>query len=295
VAVGAALLMLPYNEAVTGRADYPPHMAWSDSHWGPGVDRLGFGPGIGIRQWPNLDPLPGHGAPDVVLNINKNAFMTNADLFGWSFGSLALIALGLGVRGWRRADAINGALVLAFIAGYSTYWFSGGPDLGARYWYPLLVPFVVLTVRGCQNIAARLAGHASPSITFRFGAFIAAASISAALVVLPWRATAKYHRYRGITGEVRALAAERGFTHALVFVRSGENKRDYASAFVLNPSTLDDPGTIYALDAGPEHRAAVVKRFSDRQVWVIGREPGADSTRPFVVIAGPLRPGTVPE
>lgn len=299
VATCAALLILPYNEAVTGRADYPPHMAWSDSHWGPGVDRLGFGRDIGIRQWPNLDPLPGHGAADVVLNINKNAFMTNADLFGWSFGSLALLALGIGVRGWRRVDFMPAALVVTFIAGYSTYWFSGGPDLGPRYWYPLLVPFALLTVRAIQNATARIITktHAvdGQSTAARFCAVIAAASISAALVVLPWRATTKYYRYRGISGEVRALAARHQFERALVFVRSGPDRRDYASAFVLNPRTLEDEGSIYALDAGPEHRAAVVKRFRDRPVWVIGRQPGDHSPRPFVVIAGPLRPGTVPE
>lgn len=295
VAACVAFVILPYNKAVTGRADYPPHMAWSDGHWGPGVDRLGFGPDVGIRQWPNLDPLPGHGAADVVLNINKNAFMTNADLFGWSFGSLAVLALGLGARGWRRTDAVAAAFVVAFVAGYSTYWFSGGPDLGARYWYPLLVPFAVLTVRAAQNVAGRLTAGDRSSAGFRFGVAIAAAGVSAALIVLPWRATTKYHRYRGISGEVRALAAEHNIRGGLVFVRSGENMRDFASAFVLNPRTLDDEGTVYALDAGAEHRARVVEWFKNRQVWVIGRMPGPDGPRPFVVLAGPLRPGTVPD
>jgi hypothetical protein len=94
-AVGA--LILPYNQAVTGSATYPAHVAWADEHYGPGVDVLGFGPNVGISSWPNLDPLPGHGLADVILNLNKNLFMVNIDLFGWPMGSLIFRVAGLWV------------------------------------------------------------------------------------------------------------------------------------------------------------------------------------------------------
>ena len=36
------------------------------------------------------------------------------------------------------------------------YWYSGGPDFGARYWYLILVPLVVLSVRGLQALQGSL-------------------------------------------------------------------------------------------------------------------------------------------
>jgi hypothetical protein len=294
VAASVAALLLAYNQAVTGRATYPPHMAWSDRQWGPGVDRLGFGPGIGIRAWPHLDPLPGHGLPDVILNANKNAFMAQIDLFGWASGSLLFIWLAFGIGRWHRGDGLMLALVATVVLGYSAYWFSGGPDFGPRYWYPLMVPLATLTARGAQMASDRLQRRRPRSHAgARIGVVILAASVSAAGVTLPWRAVTKYYRYRGIGGEVRMLAAARGFEHALVFVRSGD--RDYKSAFVLNPATLDGPATVYAFDAGAANRAAVVARFADRPVWVIGRpRASAEKEGPLEVIAGPLSPGTVP-
>jgi hypothetical protein len=289
VACLVAVVVLPYNRALTGRPLYFPHMAWSDSHWGPGVDRMGFGRDVGIRAWPNLDPLPGHGPADVVLNTNKNLFMANVDLFGWAMGSLVLIALALALGRWQRSDSAMLLIPLAFLVGYNFYWFSGGPDFGPRYWYPVLVPLAALSVRGAEAVSHALGNRATIAIPgARVAAALAIASLSAAVTVLPWRGVTKYRGYRDITGEVRTLADARGFAHALVFVRS--NARDYQSAFNLNPATLDDPATIYALDAGPEHRAAVVARFPDRPVWVIARA----QDHVLKVTAGPLWPGTVP-
>jgi hypothetical protein len=156
------------------------------------------------------------------------------------------------------------------------------------------VPLAALTARGAQMVSAKLHGRGGLSHAgARIGALMLAASMSATFTMLPWRAVTKYYRYRGITGEIRALAASHRFLHALVFVRS--ERRDYQSAFNLNPKTLDDPETIYAIDAGPAHRAAVVTRFSDRPVWVIGRRRASGANNaPFDIIAGPFPSGTIP-
>jgi hypothetical protein len=294
VAAAIGSIVLPYNRALTGHATTPPHVVWSDGKWGIGVDRLGFGPDVGIRAWPNLDPLPGHGPADVILNLNKNAFMTNVDLFGWAPGSLIFAGLAFGLSRWRRRDALMLSLSGIVIAGYSAYWFSGGPDIGARYWYPLIVPLALITVRGAQMLAAELRHRTASEAGARIGVLMVAASLSAAVVFVPWRATTKYYRYRGIGGEIRALASSRAFRHDLVFVRSDE-RSDYQAAFNLNPATLQDDGTIYAHDAGHARRSIVVARFADRPVWVIARQDkGAGRERVFDVIAGPLPPGTVP-
>jgi hypothetical protein len=289
-----AALIFPYNQAVTGKATYPAHVAWADEHYGPGIDVLGFGPNVGIGTWPNLDPLPGHGPADVVLNWNKNFFMVNVDLFGWATGSLLFVWLVFALRRWHRADRIVLALPATYVIGYSAFYFSGGPDLGARYWYPILVPLAVLTARGIQMTSATLDREARPDAGVRIGVFVVIATLGAAAVMLPWRAMTKHYRYRGVTGEVRELAAAHGFEHALVFMRAAENGRDYQSAFVLNPRTLDDSGTVYAFDAGPENRAVVVSHYADRPVWVIGRVEDPTGNQPFRILAGPLKPGTVP-
>lgn len=290
VVAAVAALVLPYNLALTGDATYTPQMAWTDRRWGVGVDRLGFGSGIGIPEWRQIDPLPGHGAADVVLNANKNAFMANVELFGWASGSLILAYLTLAVGPWRRSDGLCLAIVGVFVLGYSFWWFSGGPDLGPRYWYPLLVPLAALSVRGACLLAESVSLSNAGA---RVGAMIAVASLSASATMIPWRAATKHYRYREIGGQVRELAAKRGFGRDLIFVRSAA-RSDYQAAFNLNPPTLDSPRAIYAYDAGPEHRAAVVSHFPDHRVWVIGRQaPGRFSD--FDVLSGPLAPGTVPQ
>ncbi|MGH9387572.1 MAG: hypothetical protein ACRD2N_25205 [Vicinamibacterales bacterium] len=296
IAACVAALILPYNRAVTGDATYPAHQAWTDVRYGPGIDVLGFGPSVGILEWPNLDPLPGHGVADVVLNWNKNLFMVNADLFGWAPGSLIFVWLAFAIGSWRRADIMLLALPAIYLFGYSLFWFSGGPDIGARYWYPILIPFAALSARGVRMVSTGLSAlRALTHPAARVGAFIVAATVGSAVVMLPWRATTKHYRYRGITGEVRELAAAHGFEHALVFVRGEQNRRDYPEAFTFNPWTLERPETIYAYDAGPSNRAVVVAHYSDRPIWVIGRDPQRSvEAPPLRVIAGPLPPGTVP-
>jgi 4-amino-4-deoxy-L-arabinose transferase-like glycosyltransferase len=292
-AVGA--LIFPYNLAVTGRSTYPAHLAWADERYGPGVDVIGFGPKVGIDRWPNLDPLPGHGLPDVVLNLNKNLFMTNIDLFGWAFGSLPFVWLAVSGGGWTRRQSLLLILPAAYLAGYSLFWFSGGPDLGARYWYPLITTFAALSVHGARHLGVALERRGAVSHPdARVAAVLVAATIGAAVTMLPWRAVTKHYRYRGVGGEVRALAQSAAIHEALVFVRTSE-RADYQSAFVLNPPSFEHRGTIYALDAGPAANVAVVARFPGRTVWVIGRVPAsADGAHPFAVIEGPLPPGTPP-
>jgi hypothetical protein len=289
-AAGVAATVFLYNAALTGRALYAPHMMWTDRTWGAGVDRLGFGPSIGIPAWTNIDPLPGHGVVDVVLNANKNVFMANVDLFGWACGSLLLAILAVPLMSRRRADWLMIILVMVVVVGHSAYWFSGGPDLGPRYWYQALIPLIVLTVRGAAAVAHR-ASTRHPIRLHRIGVFVAAASLSAVITVLPWRSATKYYRYRDVSGEIRLLAKQHGFEHSLVFVRT-QDRAVYQSAFNLNPRTLADSATIYAFDAGRAHRQEVVRHFANRPIWVIGPSSYADTR--LGILAGPLSPGTVP-
>ena len=80
--------------------------------------------------------------------------------------------------------------------------------------------------------------------------------------------------YRGISGEVRELAASHRL-RARAGLRPRARERPTTSRHsVLNPRTLEDPGTVYAFDAGPTNRAAVVAHFPDRRS--VGRRPRRD-------------------
>jgi hypothetical protein len=269
-AMGAAGLLW-YNARQTGRALYTPQMMWTDRRWGVGLDRLGFGNDIGIPEWRQIDPVPGHGLLDVVLNLNKNLFMTQSELHGWAMGSLWLAAVLLATR-LRPRDAAAAGLVAAFAAGYSAYWFSGGPDLGPRYWYPAIVAMALLTVRGALVLVERWRAVDARSGA-RMVAALGTATVLATLVALPWRASVRHYRYRDVTGEFRRLAAAPALRGTLVFVR-GELRADYQAAFNFNEVPLGrSPAPVFAWDRGEASRERVRRAFPGRPVRFVGRSP----------------------
>jgi hypothetical protein len=207
-----------------------------------------------------IDPNPGHGPVDGIINANLNVFGINTDLFGWATGSLIFIAWLFCSGAARRRDGLMVAPILAFAGTYFLYYFSGGPDFGARYWFPAVVPLAVLTARGVEVLDRTTNGRAWP----------AAVALSALAVILyvPWRGVDKYHDYRGMRADIRALAATHEFGDSLVLVR-GRRFPDYASAFVQNPIDLTGRGAIYAWDRDADVRAALLRAYGDRPVWVV--------------------------
>jgi hypothetical protein len=292
VTTGLVASLLPmYNRALTGSARLAPYRLWTDRTYGVGVDRLGFGPDIGIPVWRNIDPLPGHGIVDVVLNVNKNLYSLQSYLHGWMGGSLTLIIAAILWSRWTRRDAWPLAIVGSVALGYCAYWFPGGPALGPRYWFVAAPAFVWLTVRG----GFALADHWRRSgVTYAGSRILLACSVATLAMIVtqvPWLAGERYHGFRDVSGDVRRLAESHAMEGALVFIRSDE-RADYQSAFNLNPPTLDSPATIYAHEGTAESRARVVARFPSRPVWVIGR---AANAAPLAVLEGPLAPGSVPQ
>lgn len=265
-----ALLLLGYHNIVVGNPFKVPINLYVDQNQYPGANDLGFGANVGNFGWTGIDALPGHGPIDVLMNSSQNLYFMNFDLFGWAGGSLIFVFL---MAVWRkfRGDLLMWGLVLATWLALSAYWYSGGPDFGARYWYLMLVPMVVITLRGAMEFAARLqAAGASPAAGSRVGAFILIATIISVCNLLPWRSLGKYHNYRGITPEVRTLAREHNFGRSLVLIR-GKEWPDYYSAFPLNPPRFDRdaPGPIYAMDLGPDSAARLRAYYSDRPVWIL--------------------------
>lgn len=297
--VAMTLLFLVYNRAVSGDPFYPPINKFTDTHYYPGANRIGFGKDVGNWGWTELDPLPGHGARDVFVNTNINLYLLNFELFGWPCGSLVFVFL---LFAWKRIrdDALMWGFLAALWAGLSLYWFSGGPDYGPRYWYQMILPCAVLTIRGAQVFADRWTaaaasrkgeGAASSSgdgaAPHRVWAFVLLASLIGTVNLVTWRSLDKYYHYRAMRADIRGLEPQ--FGRSLVFVR-GRLFPDYAAAFPFNPPSLgrDAQGPIFAHDLGPESRARLEAFYSDRPVWVVAGP--TETSDGFRIIEGPLPP-----
>lgn len=297
--VAMTLLFLAYNRAVSGDPFYPPINKFTDTQYYPGANRIGFGKDVGNLGWTELDPLPGHGARDVFVNTNINLYLLNFELFGWPCGSLVFVFL---LLAWRRVldDALLWGFLAALWAGLSLYWFSGGPDYGPRYWYQMILPCAVLTIRGAQEFAARWAsaaasrreeGVTSSSVAgaaaSKVWAFVLLASLIGSVNLVTWRSLDKYYYYRGMRADIRGLQPQ--FGRSLVFVR-GRQFPDYAAAFPFNPPSLgrDAQGPIFAHDLGPESRARLEAYYADRPVWIVAGP--SETGGAFRIVAGPLPP-----
>jgi 4-amino-4-deoxy-L-arabinose transferase-like glycosyltransferase len=277
--VGA--LVLPYNQYYTGSMREFPIMAYTDAVYGPGRNALGFGANRGLG-WPGLDPLPGHGPLDVLINANFNLFQINTELLGWATGSLLLIAM-LCLWGRLRRPDWYMLLVMAVVSGvHSFYYFSGGPDFGARYWHLIIIPGLVLSARGLDALG-RLVGERDGAPRVMAGSFLLV--LVTLLVFVPWRARDKYFHYRGMRPDVRAMAADPALRDGLVLIR-GNRHPDYASAVVYNPLTVDSPAPLFTWDRSDTVRAALVAAYPAKKFWLVdGPTVSGDG---FRIVAGPM-------
>jgi len=281
LATGA--LILPYNRYLTGSATTFPIMAYTDALYGPGRNDLGFGSNRGLG-WSGLDPLPGHGPADVAINANFNLFQINTELLGWATGSLLVLLIWLVSRRLRRPDWTM-LSVIGVVAGLHTfYYFSGGPDFGARYWYLVIIPCLALTARGIEYLeteAEAAASRGRSRVLAGAGILVAAAL----LVFMPWRAIDKYYHYRGMRPDIRGIARAHSLQDGIVLVR-GNRHPDYASAMVYNPIDLSAALPHYAWDRGPEVRRQLAESYPGRAFWIVN---GPTITgRGFELVAGPL-------
>jgi Dolichyl-phosphate-mannose-protein mannosyltransferase len=264
-----AALNAPYNALLTGDARLFPVTQYMDAYWGPGMNDLGFGPDRNIR-FGGLDPFPGHGLRDVAVNAQIGLSQLQTELFGWGPGSLWPALFLLILRRARGYDWWLVAWIVTAVASQTLYWFSGGPDFGARYWYTVIVPLVLLSARGLLELDARQDRALVPP-----GApphpWAAAAAVSAVLALglfVPWRAIDKYHRFRATDPGMRTLLASRDFGRSLILVR-GLERPDYASALNFTPIDpyADGPVVFWAKDDATE--AALRRAYPDRTVHVV--------------------------
>lgn len=284
VSIMVGALVLPYNDLLTGDPSKFPVMAYFDKYYGEGVNALGFGSDRGL-DWRGLDPFPGHGLRDVALNNYLNTFAVNVELFGWASGSLLLILVLLFSGKTRRQDYWM-LLVIGVVAGlHSLYWFAGGPDFGARYWFLVLFPAIALTVRGIQVLGPRLPDRETGTALVLIA--VLSLSLAAAVNFFPWRSIDKYYHYNNMRPDIRKLALEHDFSNGLVLINGGRFD-DYMSAAVYNAADIVSGTTIYAWDRDPETRKKLLHVFSDRRIWLVDGPTVTGGG--FRVLTGPLSP-----
>ncbi|REJ78237.1 MAG: hypothetical protein DWQ47_01885 [Acidobacteria bacterium] len=287
---------LAYNAKLTGDPLKFPIMEYTDKYFGPGSNSYGFGPDRGMG-W-GLDPYPGHGPLDAIVNSNLNITSINIELLGWATGSLLPLFVFLLFCRYRRSDYLMMAVIFVIYALHFFYYYSGGPDFGARYWFLVALPLVALSARGIGRItnAEEVGGKAV--------LLAVALCIFSVVVFVPWRATDKYHNFRGMRPDIRELAARHEFGRSLVLVRLKNDlfqQPDYESAMIYNPLDLYADVPIYAWDRtnarcesvrkcpgieDTETRRKLLETYIDRPVWII--ESPSMTGAGYRIAAGPL-------
>ncbi len=273
-----------YNKQITGNRTTFPLTAYYEKYYGHMSNAIGFGPQRGFG-WA-IDVYPGHSMFEALVNANLNTFMINVELFGWSTGSLFLVVFLLFSKNKRKSDYLLFIIIFVIAATYSLYWFSGGPDFGARYWYLMIIPLMGLTLRGIEVLQEKfeIAATDSSLNSIRVIAAILSLILISFLNFYPWRAIDKYHHYRGMRPDIRQLNAEYNFGKSLVLIRG--NYSDYQSAWSYNPIDFKADVPIYAWDQNGDIRTRLLNEYIDRPVWIINGPSITNSN--FKVIEGPL-------
>lgn len=171
------------------------------------------------------------------------------------------------------------AMIAGVIGTHTFYWFSGGPDFGARYWYLILLPCLALAASATVEIDRTAQGRGRAAL----GTLLLC--LSALVTFVPWRAMDKYYHYRGMRPDIRTLAQRYDFGSSLILVR-GNRHPDYHSAATYNPLDLRAKQPVYAWDRDSTTREAVLRAYPDRPVW-LGDGPSVTGEG-YRVVAGPL-------
>lgn len=266
--LATSIWTFPINKHFTGSPTRFTISDYFDHLWYPGADDLGFGPDVGNPtpyRWVPLDPEPGHGLTDVLLNANQNLYSINFEFLGFAVGSLLLPILGLFHR--RRTPFRILALIFSasLVLAYSTYWFSGGPDFGARYWYLLLVPLLLFSVDGLRWLMSR-ARSGDEFHGARLCAAVIILIVTTVLLFLPWRLVGKYPNYRSCHDDVRTLVAEGAIPERALVLIDVKDEVEFGPALLLNRFPFAESERIFARDLGVEVSKRLIAAFPDRPV-----------------------------
>ena len=267
ISVLALVLLLGYNALTTGHP-----LVFGYQLWWP-FDRVGFGPGIGVRGEHTL----GQGWQNTKENLHALAHW----LFGWP-GALSVLPPLLGVAqailqlaaGRRdRAcawDVVLASLTVCLIVAYMAYWVSG-QMYGPRYYFESLGALALLSARGLlwlnalgmhllERIGLGRRGRAYAAL----GILVLAGLISWNLLVFTPQQFRTYRNWYGVTSAGIQAVRAAGIHHAVVFVVAPK-WTDYAPFFVENSPWLNGD-VVYALDHGAAD-AQLLAYYPDRAAY----------------------------
>lgn len=276
-AAAVGIVHFPYNRHLTGNPWTFPIMAYIDKYDHPHSNDYGFGPERGVG-WP-IDPFPGRGPRDALVNASLNAYSRDHELFGASCESPLFLAVCLFSGRMQPLDRAALMAIVITMALYAPYYFSGGPDFGARYWFLVLVPCIALTVRGIGVL-----GGGNAEMKGGDPRVLSAVMCLLALTVvndLPWRAIDKYDRYDTAPRVPMCGSWRHGFGRSLVLIW-GERDPDYMSAAICNPIDRFADAPIYAWERNLQVRTRLLEAYPDRPVWMVEGPsgPAADTWWP---------------
>jgi hypothetical protein len=166
---------------------------------------------------------------------------------------------------------------------YFFYYFSGGPDFGARYWFLMIVPLIALSARGIQFLSSTGNPVRDPRPLLTAGLLCLMTLVN----YFPWRAIDKYHHYLGMRADIRSMIKMQKFQNSLILIR-GVSFPDYASAAIYNPLRFDGNAPILAWDRDKATTQRVIDAFPGKQIWIVD---GPSRTQDgYQIVAGPLTP-----
>jgi hypothetical protein len=253
--VGPAVLMLAFNAHVTGNATNFPITA---------IDPLNTF-GFGVRRL-----VPGGKTFKFDGQLALDAAGVNFEHAApWVFGGIAGVALGLvGVWVARRKPTtyLMLGLVVMFGVGYLNYWgimlmAGGAPFLGPQYYFPMLVPIVVLGA-----IALVAAWRQRRMIALVVGVVLVAVTIPNMYDKISTNADSLEGFYRSPYQAIH----DQPLPHSLVFVPYYYDPYLLTNySFAMNPPDLD-ASTLYAVDLGAKNVKLV--KASDRTPYLLVTE-----------------------
>lgn len=280
-AVGLVALLGAYNAHLTGSPLRFPQEAFFDEHeppfdhpifrYGPGCNRLGFGPGHGCEALPD--------GMHTVAQARWNAGV-NLEAWLWLAGggplAFALAILGLVERRDRRARIIVLSVIPAVLLLYGLYWYAG-TCYGARFYHAALPSLLVLAALGIDRIAG-LGRRRTAAVVFVI--FLLANG------GLGWLAAREVsHLYWGTDYRFARLAASWNRPPALILVAftPGAPIGDYRyttflrevvwaqniralGALAVNSPDLDGP-VVFAR-YHPGLMSEIRSRFPERRLWL---------------------------
>lgn len=232
-------LIVPYSNLLwTGDPLlFPYELVWP-------FDRLGFGPGHGLRP-------EGHTVWAGLEGVAISTWLLATHLYGWPALSLIFSVLLFLFKPRHPWHLFLGATVLSLILAHVPYW-TNDTLYGPRYFYEGTSALCILSAGGIVAIRRWLQARSR-----RHGwAFCAALALLIGidlLLYLPGQFQ-KYYGLYGITARPRQLLQQAGLHNAVIIVHS-EKWQDYAVPFALNTPSLDGD-VVYASECPVERLQA---------------------------------------